>query len=617
MRIFPTARKPAFLAFFFVTALLLLHRYRTRSTLRYDLLIEIPSSLILQRRALSTSPFSLFSTHNRRQLAETGPQHGFRSWPLLEKCRWYFYNTYAQNASWTNDEVLNRFEDPRADNSRLSHIFERLRMFDTCFVEGHLTITQVLPSDQNSLDFHRRMFPFLAPFSAQNDIWPTISHLNSGKQLPAMTNLNTAGATSTKQLPFDIDPSRSFWENWSAFSSGKGLVLSLAERHQVLFYRLLRVLDHLDNKFPIQLVQQRGELSPGFLESLSKFLHTTNQQVYVVDCGPTLNDVYAKHMTYFVNKWIATIFNTFSEFILLDADVVPFVDLATFFDDRQFQNSGSLMYKDRDLTNEFTFDYCIEMFKYLEPSAEAVLLMDHRMKANVSVVDPLMSSNTGSEEELIYSRFFYNKVLHNVDSGLVVMNKVQKLPSLVMSFFMNLDSKASNCVYGDKELFWIGHLFSGKDYSVDANYGAVVGPIQTHDNSDRKNYKVCATQMGHVNAGKELLWTNGGLKTCKIPTAAEQDFQSKPSYFEAHYSSVQQLQELYQAPLVIDGYITPEIATDPWLKGNECCEYAYCATANIPRDQDIESRDNIAVFNKSMKAHYNEIAFIWNHELNA
>ncbi|CEP60369.1 alpha-mannosyltransferase LALA0_S01e09164g [Lachancea lanzarotensis] len=611
MRKFGISRRPLCLTVLIISFVLLLHRHHYYS-FEFKPQIKIPQELALQRRALSNSPFALFSGQDRHQLAESGPLQGFRSWPLLEKCRWFFYTTYAQDSSWTNNQILERFEDSRADNSRLSHVFERLRMFDTCFVEGQLTMAQVLPSGEEPLDFHHRMFPFLASFSTLKDIWPTIFHLNTWKSLPAQ--INPAWNSNTR-VPFDIDSSRSFWENWAAFSSGKGLVMSLAERHKDLFFRLLRVLDHLDNKFPIQLVQQSGELSPEFLKAVGRFLQTTNQQVYLIECGSTLNQAYAPHMTYFVNKWIATIFNTFSEFILLDADVVPFVDLETFFANPQYQTTGSLLYKDRDISDEFTFDYCIEMFRYLEPSTEAVLFMDHRTKINASVVSP-STSKFASEEELVYSRFFYNKILHNVDSGLVVLHKVQQLPSLLMSFFMNLDSKASGCVYGDKELFWIGHLFSGKDFSIDARFGAVVGPIQTQDKSPiGAEYKVCATQMGHVNAEKELLWANGGLKTCKIPTAADQDFESKPNYFETHYSSLQQLEDLYDTPLVINGYIIPEIVTNPWLKVNECCEYAYCATAKIPMDQGTQNIENMAVFNKTTTGRYNEIAAIWNREI--
>lgn len=63
-------------------------------------------------------------------------------------------------------------------------------------------------------------------------------------------------------------------------------------------------------------------------------------------------------------------FNTFEEYILLDADVVPFVGSDYFFDSPSYRERGILLFKDRVMENEQTFQYCIEMLNEVEPSAQ-------------------------------------------------------------------------------------------------------------------------------------------------------------------------------------------------------------------------------------------------------
>ncbi|SCV05999.1 LANO_0H19878g1_1 [Lachancea nothofagi CBS 11611] len=611
MRRISAIRKAIGVTLLLIASLFLIQRPRSEVKIPYNIVQEFnrlagPGS---QRQALVGSPFADFNVHNSQTSYGTEISwQKFESWSLREKCRWFFETTYAKNPKWSNDQVRERYDDEATDNARFSHIVERLRMYDTCFVQGNLKMDQVLVPRRNLKDFHSRMFPFFPPFQDLNELWPTITHLNSKSKLP--NGVNPASSNTT----FIMDNSKTFWENWNDFSTGKGLVLTLGERHKDIFLRLLAVLDHLGNSYPIQIVQQENEVSQDLLDSISDFLQSSNQEVYHVSCGPVLNVNYIGRLNYFVNKWLATIFNTYSEVVLLDADVVPFISLNTFFDDPRFLETGALFYKDRNLLNEYTFDHCIDMFKYLEPSAQAVLLMNHRMKVNSSIITPTTNAFFNDEQK-VYQRFFYRKLLHNVDSGLVVLNKRQKLTSLILSFFMNLDSKISSCVYGDKELFWLAQLFSGNDYTIDSPDGAVIGSLRTVAAEEPKGQvelEICATQMGHVNQNKQLLWTNGGLKTCKVPDAARRDFSEKPEYFESRYESLEALRDLYEKPLVIDGYIIPEVAARPWFKSNECCEYSYCASIEVDSHKPISDFANFAIFGETTSQQLSSISEIWN-----
>ncbi|SCU80221.1 LADA_0B05776g1_1 [Lachancea dasiensis] len=560
--------------------------------------------------ALGSSPFANFGIKQGRFISGTSLDwNQFRSLRLQDKCRWYFDTAYRTDAHWTNDEVRERYDEDRLDNARLSHVVERLRMYDACFVEGKLSLDEVLGPKRSRRDFHHRMFPFFKEFRDLDELWPQITFLNTQTPIPTARNPNWG---PEHRAVFELDHSKTFWDNWASFSSGKGLVLTLGERHKDIFLRLLSVLDHLGNTLPIQLVQQGDELSQEFLDDVTAFLQGSNQRVYHVNCQPLFNIYYTGRLTYFVNKWLASIFNTFSEVILLDADIIPFTSLAGFFEPSAYQKTGIFLFKDRDLVEEHTFDYCIEMFKFLEPSAQAVMLMDFHMIANTSAITPETSIFANSEEK-VFHRFFHQKLVHNVDSGLVVMNKTKMLSSLIMAFFMNLDSKISGCVYGDKELFWLAPLFNGKNYTIHPMDGAAIGSVQTdHTSADggASKYQICSTQMGHVSENQELLWTNGGLKTCKVLNAAQRDFDDKPAYFEPRYGNAQMLQSLYEKPLSVEGFIIPDTSSDPWFKANECCEYAYCAAVRTQGG----AKGEMAIFDENTAGYLNEISHVWNRQ---
>lgn len=537
----------------------------------------------------------------------------FKSQNLQQKCRYYFDSVHSKDPQWTNNAVRILFNSDNANNAKISNVIERVRVFDDCFISGDLSLNQVIPQKRDVMGFHHRVFPFLRDFHKPEELWPTIVDLKTRRELRKGV---VPHYSAPEDSAFRMDNSKSFWRNWNAFSTGRGLVFSLGERHLDPFIRHLKILDHLGNKLPIQIVQRENELSEQFLNALSSFLQRSHQRVYYINCGAILEPLYGLEMTYFVNKWIASIFNTFSEVILMDADVIPFIPLEEFFDDDQYNRSGILLYKDRDMPGETTFDYCIESFNYLMPSAEATILMNHTMKFNGSAVRP-DSTMFSNEEEHIYYRFFYNKTLHNVDSGLVVFRKPEKLIGLLISLFMNLDPRLSCCVYGDKELFWLGQLFGGQDYTIDPIDGSVVGPLVTKlsEETGEKEYEICATQMSHSSRDKRLLWTNGGLKKCKTPGAAHMDFDRSPDYFKSQYSSEEDLQNVYDQALQLEALIIPDIKSHPWVKAQECLEYTYCASLSIGDMQSALSNGALLVFDGDDSKDFNEISNIWNIDL--
>ena len=215
-------------------------------------------------------------------------------------------------------------------------------------------------------------------------------------------------------------------------------------------------------------------MSTESIAEISKIAKEAKQKVYLVDCSTVLDTEFSKkYISFFQNKWVATLFNTFKEYILLDADVVPFVESDYFFDSPSYRQSGILLFKDRVMKSEQTFSYCIEMLREVEPSGQERKSIGSKLIFDSSL--PFSSIN--SEEASVYYNFFKKLQLHHVDSGLVVVNKLEKLNGLLMSFMFNLNGKLQRCVYGDKEIFWLGQLYAGQDYSINPVDGGIIGPV--------------------------------------------------------------------------------------------------------------------------------------------
>lgn len=267
------------------------------------------------------------------------------------------------------------------------------------------------------------------------------------------------------------------------------------------------------------------------------------------------------------------------------------------------------MYQDRTMPEEYTFQYCTEMLAYMNPSKQERDLLGSSL-----FIDSLHTGSIVSTEAKVYQNFFNDLRLHHVDSGLVIINKLKKLNGLLMSFLLHLDGKMQRCVYGDKEIFWLGELFAGEDYTIDPFEGGIVGSIgeYTDDQTLSKKAYICATQIAHSNADNRLVWTNGGLRTCKISNSAEHDFIKDESYYTDRYKTIENLEGIYNSPITIEGFISPDPFLSPWKQINECSNYMYCAFVTEDTSGAEITNGKIIRFDDDEKNIYNYISRIWN-----
>ncbi|QID85869.1 alpha-1,3-mannosyltransferase mnt3 [Saccharomyces pastorianus] len=356
-------------------------------------------------------PFSTISNDERVLLAQISDNKISKR----NKCRYVFEVLYKVDPKWDNVQSAKFHNIDELDNTLISLLGERLRTYDYCFLSGELDPAQIFQNSAiDPFDLQKRMFPFLKRVSKESDVmmWPIVTDLSTGESVP--------------NPQVDMESSKfngNFWSNWRKLSSGRGFVLTMSEKDVPLFLKQLKVMEFLKNVLPFQIITTGNDLSLESIGKISKIAKEVGQKVYLIDCSTMLDSEFSKaFISFFQNKWVATLFNTFKEFILLDADVVPFVKSDYFFNSPSYKRSGILLFKDRVMQNEHTFDYCVEMLSGVEPSGQ-----EHRLISSKLIFDSSLSfSSSSSEEASVYYNFFEKLQLHHVDSGLVVVNKREK-----------------------------------------------------------------------------------------------------------------------------------------------------------------------------------------------
>lgn len=528
-----------------------------------------------------------------------------------EQCK-YLLDGFYKLPDWSNDSILKDYENEGIGNLVFTLMVERMRIYDRCFLHGSENLQEIL-SDKifkgiSTHDFNNRMFPFMK-FGNSELLWPRIIDLSESD-----------GYRNVLVPEPEVDDVESFnanfWQNWARHSKSKGIVVTMQEGDSVMFYRQLKVLQYLENKLPIQIVTTGAEVTEQFIKEIATYSKQLGQEIYLVDVSPIIRQEFTEsYIRNFYNKWIAQIFNTFEEAIFLDVDAVPYIPIEDYFKIDSYKKTGILMYRDRSLIDENTFRRCIDLVHEAEPSKEEVTMTSKKLMFDSNWIEQnkhIGDDRLPSTEALIYRNLFEKLHLHHIDSGLIVINKKTKLNGLLMSFYANLDNRLRTCFYGDKEIVWLGELIAGENYSIDPMEGGILGPINREDNEDVYTYSICGSQIGHVSRGGKLMWSNGGLRTCKFYNTAADDFETDEEYFTSRYKSSAKLQNIYDSPLVIDGVIIPAPTNDPWIQIKECSQYMYCAFATRFKLDRTGGVGHLIEFGKSARTVYKDISQLWN-----
>jgi hypothetical protein len=186
-------------------------------------------------------------------------------------------------------------------------------------------------------------------------------------------------------------------------------------------------------------------------------------------------------------KAFALLASSFQNSMLIDADVVFLQSPEILFQSKTFLKHGALFFHDRSL-----FDHSENTMKWM---------------------NDLMSKSLSEYGKSL--RVFHKKTAHEMESGVVLINKKSNLPGLLASCFLNVGEvrdKVYQFVFGDKETFWIGFEMVGMDYHFNGHFPGNLG-ISSLEKDGR--HILCARQILHLDETGSPFWINGGITVSK------------------------------------------------------------------------------------------------------
>lgn len=366
-----------------------------------------------------------------------------------------------------------------------------------------------------------------------------------------------------------------FLNNFKNSLNGKGIVLSIGEHHVDDTVRLIHLLRALNNKYPIQIVnydnlsklakQRIVNAARNKLVDLPASYETVKhnfppdyfnvkdgglpkQEVWFVNAFNAVNNNYKGKFDKYSAKFLAALFNSFSEYLLIDADTVLVQPPEYFFNMENYVKYGAYFFKDRTAP-EFRPLSDGKFFKKITPSILDNLMFDI----------PVITQKTLDLE-------FFDGMGHFMESGLVLINRDLHFNSVLTMIQLNFFHPAASRVYGDKELFWLGFAANGdEDYHFNKYFVAAIG-TESPD-SEKLNEKglptrsreICSAHPGHINGedGKTLIWFNSGFKFCGQSDVIDYKEEVKKQSRLTFIKDAQELKKYYEDPIPLKQAIVP------------------------------------------------------------
>lgn len=566
------------------------------------------------------------------------------------------------NEDYYHQELEKTWQKIRLEEQQLHDYFTNLRIFNKCYLtndnhEQVVNTTSFINEQQSMLKYLNfqssarssnnaaQMYEMpIATKPTCNDLesklypWLTFQYpifeRYDGKifQFPQYKNTffkkNVISDTIFPSSSMKID-NDCFLNSYKKKLNGKGIVLSISDDHLDLTIRLIRLLRSLENTLPIQIVYY-SKLSQDSKRQIveasrSDFGSLPKQDIWFIDVKRSISQKYLNKFEGFGNKILATLFNSFEEMILVDADTVMLKQAEFFFGLEKYLKTGTVFYKDRS-TFEFRPKHDLIFFKKLLPS-----LLD-----TVIFNIPQISSYTLEND-------FFRGLNHYMESGLVVINRAKHFSQPLIMSQLNFHLPIQSRVYGDKELFWLALVISGdENYSFNKHFAASIGEITPE--SERiadvkkaqtfKSQEICSNHPGHINDADNhtLLWFNSGFRHCGQLDKVnfQEEYDRKRRYTKA--KSIDQFKLLFKNTLSITHAIIPPFDMrninayndehEPersWLNMRDYCSgYTWCAYSLMgghwtENDKDIDTQvKGITIeFDENELKTMNELGDVW------
>lgn len=401
---------------------------------------------------------------------------------------------------------------------------------------------------------------------------------------------------------FDIGTGESFFNSFKSKINGKGIVMSSADPFLEDTLALIRALRAVGNKLPIQIVhkgdltsksqvrlvqearknniafpQEEAEKLKNMANANANFDPTfPKQEVWFVNVDRCITNDYKDSFISYANKLLAYSFNSFDEMLLVDSDIVPYVNPQRFFESSQYKKSNSLFFKDRS-HDETVAETDIEFFTKMLPSD----------------LDEVMFDIPETTAKTLNNRYMKLRYKHYMESGVVALKRSQYWDGIFISVQLSFWKPVMERVWGDKELFWFSQSIAGNEnYEFNENHVASIGQLTRQEfRKDLVSKELCATHPGHISSDDDsLLWINSGVLTCKRTDSFDRDFEEQS---KKGFKTKEDLKHHYESALKITDAIIPpdsglyEVQNDKgepsrgWKTTGLCWGYFWCAYSSI------------------------------------
>lgn len=260
----------------------------------------------------------------------------------------------------------------------------------------------------------------------------------------------------------------------------KGIVMTIGNNFVTTGIQTIRALQHLNST--LQIVVFYADIFDLASENVHKLARIPGVEVTnlckMFNC--TILDM---------DKWdtkpFALLASPFKETILMDADAIFVQNPDILFQDPGYLSTGALLFKDRTLFGGPS--HTANWLKRVLPKPISELAQATRM--------------------------YQGRTIHEVESGVVVMDKGRHLFGLLMICLLNMGSfkeEMHTWTHGDKETFWIGLEIVGETYEIHPELPGSIGRIDKIDDE-----RLCHGHLAHFDRVGNLLWFNDGLAQAK------------------------------------------------------------------------------------------------------
>ncbi|RCK65106.1 putative alpha-1,3-mannosyltransferase MNN1 [Candida viswanathii] len=387
-----------------------------------------------------------------------------------------------------------------------------------------------------------------------------------------------------------MDPNDLVLHNYQRESSGRGIVVTIAEKHVKDIASLIHLLRALKNKLPIEIIYTSlSEASKNSIINAARddYRKLPPQDMWLVGINAAISQGYDFIFKKFDYKILSMLFNSFQEFILIDADTVFFKNPEQFFNLKGYQRTGAFFFKDRGLLFRRPLKDA-QIFSSFGPTAFDATIFGIPQMTNHTLNNPC-----------------FRGLIHFQESGVVVLDKSRHFDSILMVIQLALIRPITVKSMGDKELYWLGFSLNGdENYVFNDNFAAAIGELTPANNRVRSDgqpfvaQEICSTHPAHISSEDgSLLWMNTGFKYCEKDVSSYEDEaeRNKKNTVWKHLETGDDFKKFYNDPLRITHAIIPPLDDNympkynyegepphGWIGHLEFCKnYMTCAYTSI------------------------------------